>query len=35
MNKAFSIGRASRRIKVKLSTAKMIVKRYRTQGDFF
>lgn len=31
----FSIGQAARRLKVKLSTAKMIVKRFRTQGDFF
>jgi transposase len=31
----FSIGRAARKLKVKLSTAKMIVKRYRVRGDFF
>ena len=30
-----SIGQASKRLKIKLSTAKMIVKRFRTDGTFF
>jgi transposase len=30
-----SIGQASKKLKIKLSTAKMIVKRFRTDGTFF
>jgi hypothetical protein len=33
--KCYSIGKASSRLKIKLSTAKMIVKRYNTHGTFF
>lgn len=33
--KSYSIGKASSRVKIKLSTAKMIVKRYNTHGTFF
>jgi transposase len=35
MEKSYSIGKASSRLKIKLSTAKMIVKRYNTHGTFF
>jgi transposase-like protein len=35
ISKGFSIGKAARKTRVKLSTAKMIVKRFRTSGDFF
>lgn len=33
--KSYSIGKASSRLKIKLSTAKMIVKRYKEEGTFF
>lgn len=33
--KSYSIGKAAARLKLKLSTAKMIVKRFRDEGTFF
>jgi transposase len=33
--KSYSIGKAASRLKIKLSTAKMIVKRFNTHGTFF
>lgn len=33
--KSYSIGKAAARLKLKLSTAKMIVKRYKDEGTFF
>ena len=35
IDKNYSIGRASHRLKLKLSTAKMIIKKYRDHGTFF
>lgn len=35
LEKSYSIGRAAARLKIKLSTAKMIVKKYRDHGTFF
>jgi transposase len=35
IKKSYSIGKAASRLKVKLSTAKMIVKRYKIDGTFF
>ncbi len=35
LGKNYSIGRAAYRLKIKLSTAKMIVKKYRDHGRFF
>ena len=35
IRKGYSIGRAAVRLKIKLSTAKMIVKKYRDHGCFF
>lgn len=35
MDKSYSIGKAAARLKLKLSTAKMIVKRFKDEGTFF
>jgi transposase len=35
IEKGYSIGRAAVRLKIKLSTAKMIVKKYKEHGRFF
>lgn len=35
IEKSYSIGKAAARLKLKLSTAKMIVKRYKDEGTFF
>jgi hypothetical protein len=34
IDKSYSIGRAAKRLKIKLSTAKMIVKKFRDFGVF-
>jgi DNA-binding MarR family transcriptional regulator len=35
LEKKYSVGRAAHRLKLKLSTAKMIIKKFKESGAFF